>query len=87
MRDNTGYTFPETTDEFYEFLQERADADFKPDIAISDDAFKKFIMHSAEVPLATIICKDVVVPIVITLISSFLYDLASSYLKARGFIC
>ena len=49
LRANTEFTFTEITDKVYEFLQDKADVDFKPDIAISDEDFKKFSMHSAVV--------------------------------------
>lgn len=81
LRDNTGFTFPETTDEFYEFLQERANADFKPEIAISDEDFRKFCMHSAEVTLATMVCTLFIAPIVTNLISAYLSYLALRYLR------
>ena len=83
LRENTGITFPETTIEFYEFLKEKANDSFKPDIAISDENFKKINMHSALVPLATIICTIVIVPMVVNLVSAFLYDLAFHYLRKK----
>lgn len=81
LRKNIGITFPETTIEFYEYLKENENDIFKPDIAVKDEDFKKLNLHSALVPLVTIICTSVVLPIVLNLVSSFLYDLAKKYLR------
>ena len=81
LRENLGITFPETTLEFFEYLKENSDDNFVPDIAVTDEDFKKFNMHSDLVYLASVVCTAVVLPIVINLVSSFLYDLANKFLK------
>lgn len=81
LNSNIGLTFPENTNDFLVFLQDRADKVFKPDIAVADKDFKKYIMHSAVVQLATIVCTAIVLPIVINLVSAYLYDLLKRDLK------
>ena len=81
LKSDIGITFPETTNDFLDFLQDKADESFKPDIAVSDSDFKKYIMHSAEIQFATIICKEFVLPIIIGLITAFLYDRLKQSLK------
>lgn len=81
LRDNLGITFPETTLEFFEYLKDNSDANFVPDIAVTDEDFKKFNLHSDLVYIASVVCTVFVLPILINLVSSFLYELANKLLK------
>lgn len=81
LRSDIGITFPETTNDFLEFLQDKSDDNFKPDIAVSDNDFKKYIMHSDVIQIATIICTSIILPFLINIISSYLYDLLKRSLK------
>ena len=71
--------FPETTREFYEYVQDSHTDDIISDIAISDEDFQKIEMHSATITVATIIVEFVVLPIATGLVASFLYDLIKKY--------
>ena len=77
--DDGGVVFPETTREFFEFLKENATEEFVPDIAISDDDFRRMELHSARIDLAEIIVQWAVLPIATSMIASFLYDLVKKY--------
>lgn len=81
LRENTGITFPESTDEFFNFLRSNASEVFKPEIAVSDGDFQAFVMHSASVSLATMICNSTVFSILKSLVANFLYDLGKRYLR------
>ena len=82
FRDEKGTFFPETTRQFFEYIKESSEKDIIAYIAISDDDFQQLELHSAVVDVATIIVKDIVLPIAINLISSFLYDLIKNYHRA-----
>lgn len=79
FRDEEYVWFPETTDQFFDYIKEYSDENVIADIAISDDNFKKMELHSAVIDVATVIVKSSVYSIVINIISSFLYDLVKKY--------
>lgn len=67
--------FPETTREFFEYIQDHPNDEIVADIAISDDNFQRIELHSAVIEVATIIVNVVVLPVAINMISNYLYDL------------
>lgn len=69
-----GYLFPESTQEFLEYLKDNASDDLRPDIAIDDDDFKKLELHSATITVATFVVTSVALPLMISLLANFLYD-------------
>lgn len=71
--------FPETTREFFEYIQDHPNDEIVADIAISDDNFQRIELHSAVIEVATIIVNVVVLPIAINMISNYLYDLIKKY--------
>lgn len=79
MGGNGGITFPETTQELFEYIKSNQSENIKPDIAISDEEFNKLELHSALVPIATFIVTSVALPFTINIVSSFLYDLVKKY--------
>lgn len=77
---NENPLFPETTEDFLDFIKDSAEDGIVVDIAVSDDNFKYLELHSAAViEIATIIVKMVCLPIALNLISSFIYNLISKY--------
>ncbi len=74
VKRNEGYVFPELTQEFLEYLKDNASNNIRPDIAIDDEDFKKLELHSATITVVTFIVKDVVFPIMIGIVTNFLYD-------------
>lgn len=71
--------FPETTREFFEYIQDHPNDKIVADIAISDDNFQRIELHSAVIEVATIIVNVVVLPVAINMISNYLYDLIKKY--------
>ena len=74
--DSEGYVFPESTQEFLEYLKENASDSIRPDIAIDDDGFKKLELHSATITVATFVVQNIVLPMIVSLVSNYLYDQA-----------
>ena len=79
FRDEGDVLFPETTREFFDFIREFPNDEIIADIAISDEDFKRIELHSAVIEVAPIIVQTIVLPIVLNIISSFLYDLVKKY--------
>lgn len=71
--------FPETTREFFEYIQDHPNDEIVADIAISDDNFQRIELHSAVIEVATIIVNVVVLTVAINMISNYLYDLIKKY--------
>ena len=71
--------FPETTREFFEYIQDHPNDEIVADIVISDDNFQRIELHSAVIEVATIIVNVVVLPVAINMISNYLYDLIKKY--------
>lgn len=71
---NNEVLFPEMTGDFLQYVKKHSETPLIADIAISDDGFRRVEKHSALIEVATIIITDVVLPIAISLISSYLYD-------------
>lgn len=73
-RDGVEVSFPETTTEFLQFLREQSNTRIVPDIAIDDEHYQKLELHSAVITIATCIVKNIVWPIVASIIAAFIYD-------------
>lgn len=69
-----GYVFPENTQEFLEYMKDNAGDTLKPDIAVDDDGFKKIELHSATIIITTLVVTNIILPMVVNLVSNFLYD-------------
>lgn len=68
--------FPERTTEFLDYLKDNAPVNnCVVDICISDEQYKRLELHDATVILPVILVQYVYYPIIINLISSYLYDL------------
>lgn len=80
---NLDVVFPETTNEFLDYLCQAENKDVICDIAISDDNFKRIEKHSALIDVATVIVQSGLLPIALNMISAFLYDLVSRYRRTR----
>ena len=81
FREEGDVLFPETTREFFEYLQEEIPKDMSVDIAISDEDFRKIELHSDLVNVATIIVRSTAFNVACGLVASFLYDMAKKLLK------
>lgn len=71
--------FPETTRDFFDFVREQKNEEIIADIAISDECFQYIELHSAVIEVAKIIIQWGVLPIVTSMIASFLYDLVKKH--------
>lgn len=71
-----GYVFPECTQEFLEYLKDNGSDNLIPDIAINDEDFQKLELHSAAITIATFVVTSIVLPMMINLVSNYLYDQA-----------
>jgi len=68
--------FPERTTEFFNYLKTNTNnSDVVFDICIDDDNYKTLEMHDAVILLTTILLKDILLPIIVSLIANYLYDL------------
>lgn len=72
--DREGYVFPECTQEFLEYVKDNGSDSLIPDIAIDDENFKKLELHSAVITIATFVVTGIVLPMMINLVSNYLYD-------------
>ena len=75
FRDKTDPMFPEETSVFFEYLKSHSDeSGLLPDICIDDENYKLLELHDAELLLPSLIVTSFILPVVINLISSYLYD-------------
>lgn len=81
FRDKEGLFFPECTSEFYQFL--KSVSEIKTEICIDDDKFEKLELHADIVYVATLIVQYAVLPIVTSMIASYLYDKVKSMNKEK----
>lgn len=77
--DYADVVFPEMTSDFLSYIRQIENGEVVCDIAISDDNFRRTEKHSALIEMAPVIVSSGIVPIVINMISSYLYDLVSRY--------
>ena len=82
FREKKGYFFPECTSEFYHYL--RSQTGVKTEICIDDDEFKKLELHADIVYVATLIVQYAILPIVTSMIASYLYDKVKSMNKGKS---
>lgn len=66
--------FPVGTIEMYRYLQQKSPSQVKPDIATKDEDYVELAQHSDLVNLPTIIVTVVILPIIIGLITNYIYD-------------
>lgn len=66
--------FPETTRELYHYFREKKTNGLITDIAISDSEFQMLELHADFIVIATMIVTDLVFPVVLGLITNFIYD-------------
>lgn len=78
-REKEGLLFPETTRDFFAYVRAQAEAPIVSDIAVSDEEFRQLELHSAAIEVATVLVQWVVLPVVTSLIASFLHDLVKQH--------
>lgn len=76
FRGKKGFFFPECTSEFYTFL--RNQKEIQTEICIDDEEFQRLELHADIINVATLIVQYVVLPIVTSLLATYLYDKAKS---------
>lgn len=81
FRDKEGYFFPECTSEFYMFLKRQEG--IETEICIDDKEFQNIELHADIIYVATMIIQYVVLPVVTSMIASYLYDKVNSMNKKR----
>lgn len=74
FRDKKGLFFPEYTEEFFRYLKEKKDDNLKVDIAVSDEDFNQLELHADVVNIPNLIIMSGFLPIVTSIIASYLYD-------------
>lgn len=70
--------FPVGTVELYRYLQENSTDRIKVDIATRDDEYLELAQHSALIELATIVVSEIIAPILLGLITNYIYDKLNS---------
>ncbi len=66
--------FPVGTTELYRYLQKKSSSQVKLDIATKDEDYAEVAQHSDLINLPTIIVTVVILPIIIGLITNYIYD-------------
>ncbi|MDY0387186.1 MAG: hypothetical protein RBT65_08675 [Methanolobus sp.] len=66
--------FPVSTSELFRYLKQKAPEEIKLDIATKDEDYLELAQHSDLVNLPTIIVSTIVSPIVVGLITNYIYD-------------
>lgn len=74
FRDKEGLFFPECTEEFYRYLKQKENEDLKVEIAVADEDFNQLELHADVINIVNIVLQDVVLPIVLSLIESYLLN-------------
>lgn len=74
FKDIKGYFFPEYTDDLLSYLQDKCEDNLLVDICIADDNYQKLELHADVINIPMLITQWVVYPILINMISSYLYD-------------
>lgn len=74
LNDASNNIFPVGTTELYQYLQQKSPSQVKLDIATKDENYIELAQHSDVVNLPTLIVTDAVYPILISLISMYIYD-------------
>lgn len=80
-KDTNEPLFPEDTDRFYQYLKKSGQ---KAELCISDNHFETLGLHSDLIEIATIVTNEFVVPVLLGLISSYLYDAVKSLFKKKN---
>jgi hypothetical protein len=71
---NQDTCFPQGTIDFYQYLQHNSPAELKVGIAVIDDEYLEHADYSETIVLATIIVQSIYLPVIINLISNYIYD-------------
>ncbi|MCT3125155.1 hypothetical protein QK912_02885 [Lactococcus lactis] len=80
-----GNVFPEQTIKFYNYLKNKElDHQIIVDIATSDEDYQELELHSDVINICEILVRDILLPVAVNLISSYLYDLLKSRNKDKA---
>lgn len=82
IRDVKKYLFSEYTSELLEAFRDAESENMKVDICIADDNYNRLELHADVINITTMIVELVVLPIVINVVSAFLYDRVNKANKA-----
>ena len=75
FRDRDVNSFPECTREFYSYFSDQIKGEvFNVEICASDEDFQRLELHDEVINIPLILLTSTALPIVVNLISSFLYD-------------
>ncbi|MDY0278421.1 MAG: hypothetical protein RBQ97_10105 [Acholeplasma sp.] len=72
--DNQDTYFPQGTIDFYQYLHSNSPPELNIDIAVLDEKYAEFPKYNETIEIATIIVKYVCLPIVLPIISRYIYD-------------
>lgn len=84
MRSGVALSFPETTSEFLQYLQDNSQDGVITDIAIDDENYQKLALHSAVITIATCIIKYAVWPIATSIIATFIYEQVKKHHRSEN---
>lgn len=70
FRERKDIYFPVGTTELYQYLQDKKDENFKPEICFGDEDYKELALHSEIIIIGTFIVTNVALPFLI----NYLYD-------------
>ena len=76
LREGVDYCFSEYAEEIIQYSREHGDdyPELNLDIATKDGTYKALEMHSINITVGVIIAKTVIIPAVINLVTSYIYD-------------
>jgi hypothetical protein len=74
FRDHDGPVFPQGTSDLYRYLEENSKGKIHQEICIDDDKYVEVALHGATAIIATFIVKEVLFPVVLGLLSSYIYE-------------
>lgn len=79
------FLFPEVTLDLYHYLlKEQSDNGLIVEIAASDDDFQRLQQHSALIDIGVFIVRDCALPVLLGVISNFIYDLVTRRRRKPG---
>lgn len=76
IREGLEPVFPELTSDFLRYLREHAGDDVTVDIAVDDEHYRKLVLYSSAVALATVLIREEILEQTVELVVGFLKEIA-----------
>lgn len=84
FRDVEGPLFPSKTEEFYRYLRANVPKEHKVEICIEDEDYQELALHYDLIILAGLLVADVSFPIVLNVVSDYIYAKLSTLRRERA---